>query len=120
VWVDTTDAQNNVHTIVEQIFGTAIDLQGPWIVIEYDYSSQDATGTLGLVNRQGGPKRLISTQVSLYEEIALPINPTAIVSDPTPDSGLPTSRQIAYLVRGRNPSPQDGVWVATINQADLH
>jgi hypothetical protein len=120
VWVDTTDTQNNVHTIVEEIFGTAIDLQGPWIVIGYDYSSQDATGTLGLVNRDGGPKRPISTEVSLYEEIAVASGHTAIFIDPPPDSGLPTVQQIAYLVRGRNPSPQDGVWVATINQADLH
>ncbi|HEY5090398.1 MAG TPA: hypothetical protein VIK30_10525 [Polyangia bacterium] len=120
VWVDTTDTQNNVHTIVEEIFGTAIDLQGPWIVIGYDYSSQDATGTLGLVNRDGGQKRPISTEVSLYEEIAVASNQTAIFNDPPPDSGLPTAQQIAYLVRGRNPSPQDGVWVATINQADLH
>jgi len=119
VWVDTTDTQNHVHTIVEQIFGTAIDLQGPWIVIGYDYSSQDATGTLGLVNRGGGPKRLISTEVSLYEEIAVASGRTAIFNDPPPDSGLPTVQQIAYLFRGRNPSPQDGVWVATINQADL-
>jgi hypothetical protein len=119
VWVDTTDTQNNVHTIVEQIFGTAIDLQGPWIVIGYDYNSQDATGTLGLVNRTGGPKRPISTEVSLYEEIAVASGRTAIFIDPPPDSGLPTVQQIAYLFRGRNPSPQDGVWIATIDQAEL-
>jgi hypothetical protein len=119
VWVDTTDTQNAVHTIVEQIFGTAIDLQGPWIVIEYDYNTQDATGTLGLVSRTGGLKRPISTEVSLYEELAVASGRTAIFIDPAPDSGLPTAQQIAYLVRGRNPSPQDGVWVATIDQADL-
>jgi hypothetical protein len=119
VWVDTTDTQNTVHTIVEQIFGTAIDLQGPWIVIGYDYNTQDATGTLGLVSRTGGPKRPISTEVSLYEEIAVASGRTGIFIDPPPDSGLPTVQQIAYLFRGRNPSPQDGVWIATIDQADL-
>ncbi|HSY42084.1 MAG TPA: hypothetical protein VLA79_21260, partial [Polyangia bacterium] len=119
VWVDTTDTHNTVHTIVEQIFGTAIDLQGPWIVIGYDYNTQDATGTLGLVSRTGGSKRLISTEVSLFEEIAVAGGRTAIFIDPPPDSGLPTVQQIAYLFRGRNPSPQDGVWVATIDQADL-
>jgi hypothetical protein len=119
VWVDTTDTHNTVHTIVEQIFGTAIDLQGPWIVIGYDFNTQDATGTLGLVNRTGGPKRPISTEVSLFEEIAVASGRTAIFIAPPPDSGLPTVQQIAYLFRGRNPSPQDGVWIATIDQADL-
>jgi hypothetical protein len=122
VWVDTTDAQNNVHPIVEKIFGTAIDLQGqqPWIVIGYDFSTQDGTGTLGLVNRETGTKRLISPAVSLYEELVAFDGLGGIVSNPSPDGGPPTTYQIAYLVRGRNPSPQDGVWVATIDQADLH
>jgi len=26
---------------------------------------------------------------------------------------------VVYLVRGRNPSPQDGIWVATIDEATL-
>jgi len=32
------------------------------------------------------------------------------------DEGSPV--RIVYLVRGRNPSPQDGVWVATITAQD--
>ena len=27
--------------------------------------------------------------------------------------------RIVYQVRGRNPSSQDGLWVATINQSDI-
>jgi hypothetical protein len=117
VWVDTTDESNTTHPIVEQTFGTAIDLQGPWIVIGYDFSTQDGTGTLGLVNRETGTKRLISPAVALYEELGAP---GGIFANPSPDGGLTTMYQIAYLVRGRNPSPQDGVWVATFDQADLH
>jgi hypothetical protein len=26
--------------------------------------------------------------------------------------------RVVYLVRGRNPSPQDGVWVASIDPSD--
>jgi hypothetical protein len=119
VWVDTTDTQNNLHPIVEQILGTAIDLRDPWIVIGYDFSTQDGTGTLGLVNRQTGTRRLISPAVALYEELGAVGGLGGIFSNPSPDGGLPTTYQIGYLVRGRNPSPQDGVWVATIGQADL-
>jgi hypothetical protein len=27
--------------------------------------------------------------------------------------------RVIYLVRGRNPSPQDGIWIATIQPGDL-
>jgi hypothetical protein len=96
-WVDTTDSTNKLHYVAEQIFGSAIDLGGSWVVIGYDFSTQDGTGLLGLVNRDTGEKRLISPEVAQFEQ-----------------GGL-----IAYLVRGRNPSSQDGVWVATISKSDL-
>ena len=32
---------------------------------------------------------------------------------------LPETIRVVYLVRGRNPSPQDGVWMATIPTAEL-
>jgi len=98
VWVDTTDSSNQLHYVAEQVFGSAIDVKGSWVVIGYDFSTQDGTGLLGVVNRDTGAKRLISPEVSQFEFGA----------------GM-----FAYLVRGRNPSSQDGVWVATINPGDL-
>jgi hypothetical protein len=120
VWVDTADRSNALHYIGEKIFGTAIDLQGPWVVIGHDFSTQDGTGTLSLVDRDGGAKHLISADVVLYEEIPAPVPGDGLLVNSAADSGVPRRWQIAYMVRGRNPSPQDGVWVATINQADLH
>ena len=117
VWVDTTDPQNQVHTIAEQIFGNAIDLQGSWLVVGYDFSTQDGTGLLGLVNRDTGTKRLIAPEVAQYE-LARHVPGSGSRRPPTPWRAV--RRQIAYLVRGRNPSPQDGVWVATISGNDLH
>ena len=35
------------------------------------------------------------------------------------DVGSLKSFRVVYLVRGRNPSSQDGLWVATINVSDL-
>ena len=98
VWVDTTDSSNTLHYVAEQVFGSAIDLGVSWVVIGYEFSTQDGTGLLGLVNRDTGTKRLISPEVAQFEFGA----------------GV-----FAYLVRGRNPSSQDGVWVATISQSDL-
>lgn len=119
LWVDTNDSTNHLHPIAEQIFGTAIDLQGPWLIIGYDFSTQDGTGLLGLVNRDTGTKRLISPEVAQYIEAADP-NALGEMIPPASDGGVSASRQVAYLVRGRNPSSQDGVWVATFSQADLH
>jgi hypothetical protein len=118
MWVDSTDPQNHLHYIAEQIFGNAIDLQGSWLVVGYDLSAQDGTGSLGLINRDTGAKLLIAPEVAQYEpgDSTFGIAPGAI---PGIDAGGVPYAQIAYLVRGRNPSPQDGVWVATISESDL-
>jgi hypothetical protein len=112
VWVDTNDTSNTLHYVAEQVFGTAVDLEDPSVVTGYQFSSQDATGLLGLVNRDTGVKRLISPEVSTY------VAQYPSGSGALPDAGAP-ARQIAYLVRGRNPSSQDGIWVASIGESDL-
>ncbi len=119
VWVDTADRSSALHYIVEKVFGTAIDLQGSWVVIGHDFSTQDGTGTLSLVDRDAGTKHLISADVELYEEIPAAGAGDGLFVNSTADSGVPKSWQIAYLVRGRNPSPQDGIWLATIGESDL-
>ena len=111
VWVDTNDTSNTLHYVAEQVFGTAIDLEGSWVVTGYQFSSQDATGLLGLVNRDTGAKRLISPEVSTYV--------AQYQQGGAPQDGGVPAQQIAYLVRGRNPSSQDGIWVATIGESDL-
>jgi hypothetical protein len=119
VWVDTTDASNSLHYVAEQVFGTAIDVEGPWVVTGYDYSTTDGTGLLGLVNRENGNKRLISPEVYTYEsQYRGGTNGGGSLSAGPADAGTPAT-QIAYLVRGRNPSTQDGIWVATIAESDL-
>jgi hypothetical protein len=119
VWVDTNDGSNILHYVAEQVFGTAIDIAGPWVVTGYDLSTTDATGLLGLVNRDTGTKRLISPEVSDYEsQYQAGTNGEGSLGSALPDAGVPATR-IAYLVRGRNPSPQDGIWVATITESDL-
>ena len=103
------------HYITEQAFGTPIGL-GRWVVTGHDYSDQDANGSLALVNRDSGEHRPISSAVDSYtspDRQPVPADARGVVNE----DGKPV--RIVYLVRGRNPSPQDGLWIATITKDDL-
>jgi hypothetical protein len=107
VWVDLQDDPLVQHDIVEQVFGLSADISGSWSVILYDYSTQDGTGLLGVVNRDTDEKRLISPDVADFELVAEP---------PSSDGGSGgTIYDVVYLVRGRNPSPQDGLWMSRVS-----
>jgi hypothetical protein len=113
VWVDVHDDPPQVHDVTQQVFGGSIDL-GRWVVSGHEFSEQDANGKLALINRDTGETREISPAVQQY------ISPDVPLYGTTPgvfdDDGSPV--RIVYLVRGRNPSAQDGVWIATITAQD--
>ena len=117
VWVDATDPSNTVHDVAVHTFGEVYDFgatvrkaEGPWLITGYDLSGQDGTGTLALFNRNDPTAtQRISPEVASFK---------VGKAGPTPDGGVPTL-DVVYLVRGRNPSPQDGIWVATIDEATL-
>jgi hypothetical protein len=117
VWLDPHASTVQLHRIAEQVFEEIYDIGvGGWLITGYDYSSQDATATVGLVNRNTGERRLISPDVVQF----------LVLSDwPGADGGLGSDASsagvltVVYTVRGRNPSPQDGIWSATISTADL-
>jgi hypothetical protein len=117
VWVDTSDPYNTAHDIAVRAFGDVYDFgattrnaEGPWLISGYDLSGQDGTGSLAVFNRDAPAKtQPISPEVVSYKVGR---------AGPTPDGGLPTL-DVVYLVRGRNPSSQDGVWAATIDEATL-
>lgn len=113
VWVDVHDQPARSHFVTEQVFGSAIDL-GRWVVTGHEYSDQDSNGQLALVNRDSGETHEISPAVTMYTTPDLPQFGTTI--GVFNDGGEPV--RIVYLVRGRNPSSQDGVWVATITAQD--
>jgi hypothetical protein len=110
VWVDVHEDPATVHYIADHVFGSAISV-GRWLISGHDYSDQDDAGKLALINRDNGDKRAISPAVAAY------------VTPDIPSDGrlraLPETIRVVYLVRGRNPSPQDGVWMATIPTAEL-
>ena len=92
------------------MFGDVIGL-GRWLITGHDYSDQDDTGHLALINRDSGETREISPAVAAY-------TPPDVPSDGRLRE-LPDAVRVVYLVRGRNPSSQDGLWMATIPTADL-
>jgi hypothetical protein len=103
-WLDVRDDPVKLHYVAEHVFGTPST--GPrWLVTGYGRSSQDGTGTLGVVDWQTGDKHRISPAVLDF-----------IVSSRN-SSTRPLN--IVYQVRGRSASSQDGIWAATIEASDL-
>jgi hypothetical protein len=103
-WLDVRDDPVKLTYVAERVFG--IPTVGPrWLIIGYGLSSQDGTGTLGVVDWHSGDKHPISPSVLDF-----------MVSSPR-TSTLPLN--IVYRVRGRSASPQDGLWAATIEGGDL-
>jgi hypothetical protein len=119
-WVDLHDDPIVFHDIIQQAFSAFPDLGNSWILAGYDYNNQDGTGTLGLINRDTGTTHPISTAVQDFT-----VTSEAPPGDAgAPDGGsaisTPTSvYDVAYLVRGRNASAQDGIWIARVNIDDL-
>ena len=118
VWLDPHDTTVQLHDIAEQVFQEIYDIGvGGWLITAYDYNSQDTTATVGLVNRNTGEKRPISpTRRSSWSSPTGRARTAGLVADASSSSGVLT---VVYIVRGRNPSPQDGIWSATIRTADL-
>jgi hypothetical protein len=115
VWLDVRDDPVRLHYIAERVFGGRMDLTPPWLITGYRFDTDEQTGTIGVIDRVAGTARPISPAVSWYMPVALPA--------PDGDGGAPSTSLfplgILYLVRGHNPSPQDGLWLATISADDL-
>jgi hypothetical protein len=111
-WLDIRDQPVRMHYIAERVFGQRIDLPPAWSVTGHDFDQQQGTGDLGVVNRPTGAMKPISPAVVWYSNVTLSPPDGGAVS-----GALPLA--ILYLVRGRNPSAQDGLWLATITADDL-
>ena len=110
VWVDVHDDPVRVHYTADDVFGSVISL-GRWLITGHDYSDQDDDGQLALINRDSGETRAISPAVATYTTPDIPLDGRL--------RRLPEVIRVVYLVRGRNPSPHDGVWMATIPASEL-
>jgi hypothetical protein len=120
VWLDLHDSTVALHYVAEQVFEEIYDVGvGGWLITGYDYSTQDATATLGLVNRATGEKRPISPDVGQFTVVSDRTGTDGGLPPDSSSAGLTGALTVFYTVHGRNPSPQDGIWSATIATADL-
>ena len=121
VWVDLRDDPIVVHDVVQQVFEGYADLGNSWLLIGYNFNTQDGTGTLGVVNRDTGDARPISPAVATFRAAVArtPTDAGAPDAGAAPDGGSPALYDVVYVVRGRNPSTQDGIWIARVSAADL-
>jgi hypothetical protein len=119
-WLDLHDVAGTLHHVAEQVHGSIYDITGGhWLIMGYQWSETDGTGTLALINRDDGEVRPISRSVAQYEVLPEELGVDGGVVDPFGDAGVSHEFVVAYVVRGRNPSTQDGIWRATITPADL-
>jgi len=121
-WVDLRDDPIVVHDVAQASFDGYDDLPNSWLLAGYDYNAQDGNGTLGFVNLDNPKnKHPISASVVSFRMTADRTAPEAGAPEggASGDGGSGTIYDIVYLVRGRNPSSQDGFWLAKVNPADL-
>jgi hypothetical protein len=117
-WMDLHDPTATLHHVAEQVYGPIYDIAGQWLIMEYQWSSTDGTGTLAVINRDDGQVRTISPSVAQYTVLSELVGADGGVVS-SYDDAVGTQYVVVYVVRGRNPSPQDGIWRATITAAEL-
>jgi hypothetical protein len=119
-WLDLHDTTGTLHHVAEQVNGAIYDITGGhWLIMGYQWSSTDGTGTLAVINRDDGEVRPISQSVSQYEVLIDGVSSDGGLVSPFGDAAVGTEFVVVYVVRGRNPSPQDGIWRATITPSEL-
>lgn len=108
-FIDLIDDPIRDHVIAERVASrwswTWID--DHWLLLGDARSRQDDTFTLRAVNIDTGASRLVSSAVAAF------VTPWTV--RPAGATTLP----VAYLVRGRAASPQDGIWLARLPLDDF-
>jgi hypothetical protein len=103
-WIDTSLENPVEHALAEQVFFISSRLDAHQILIGHRYNDQDQNGDLSLIDMDTGAERLVShgvTSVGLRFE------------DST-DGGKTRVLDVAFVVKGRYASDQDGLWLAKI------
>jgi hypothetical protein len=109
LWLDVDDPapEKQLHYVADNTFGYPLDFGGSSTITGYDFNPAEGIGKLAIVDRNTGAKQFISASVSKYS--------MGLVEIP----GSTSEAWFGYVVRGRHPSAQDGLWVATLPIGDL-
>jgi hypothetical protein len=106
-WLDLTVEPIVEHPIAERISGRELWLGPRWALLVNRYSQQDDNGTLVAIDIETRAERAVSKLVTSVAPRWPEVPPGAVE--------LP----VAYLVRGRVASDQDGVWLAHLPLAEF-
>jgi len=110
-WLDTTTIPAMEHAIADRVRwdarGSWAWLSSKWVLLADADLQQDGSYSLDVVNIETGEERLVSRGVVDFR-----------VSFYTPPPGA-TELVVAYTVRSRTESSQDGIWVAHLPLAEF-
>ena len=110
-WLDVTTVPATEHAIADRVRWDARAswawLTPKWVLLADADLQQDGSYSLDVVNIETGEERLVSRGVVDFR-----------VSWPTPPPGA-TELVVAYTVRSRTASSQDGIWVAHLPLASF-
>jgi hypothetical protein len=106
-FIDLAEDPIRDHVVADRLATSWVWIDDHWLLLGDAHSSQDDTFTLRAVNIDTGASRLVSTSVVGFA--------TPWTVRPAGATVLP----VAYLVRGRAASAQDGIWSARLPLADF-
>jgi len=110
-WLDVSTVPATEHAIADRVRwdarGSWAWLSSKWVLLADADLQQDGSYSLDVVNIETGEERLVSRGVVDFR-----------VSWATPPVGA-TELVVAYTVRSRTASSQDGIWVAHLPLADF-
>ncbi|HEY8927343.1 MAG TPA: hypothetical protein VIU64_23330 [Polyangia bacterium] len=123
-WLDLSTTPATEHPIAD---GVRWDARGSWTWINSRWvlladadSPQDGSYSLDVVDLETGKRKLVSSGVRA--QVSLPGGPQPPIDFRTPWTTPPdgaTTLTVAYIVRSRAPSSQDGLWVAHLPLSDF-
>jgi hypothetical protein len=110
-WLDLSSTPAVEHPIADRVRwdarGSWAWVNSRWVLLADSDSTQDGSYSLNVVDLETGTRRLVSRGVVDFR-----------VPWSTPPAGA-TTLTVAYVVRSRAPSSQDGLWMAQLSLSDF-
>lgn len=103
-WIDLAEEPLRDHVLAQRISAPSwLWINDRWLLLGDSFSGQDDTFALRALDVRTGTSRLVSRTVADFA-VGWSVRPADA-----------TSLAVAYVVRGRAPSTQDGLWLARLN-----
>jgi len=123
-WLDLSTTPATEHPIADGVRWDARNswtwINSRWVLLADADSTQDGSYSLSVVDLETGARKLVSRGVRAQAPLAGGQPPPIDFRTPwtSPPEGA-TTLTVAYIVRSRAPSSQDGLWVAHLPLGDF-